>query len=246
MKNIKFNKEKVICVLLSGFILLNFSGCSKTNIDVPNDNQVIDENVEQNEQIIVENNEQVIENIEQNKETNENTEQTYTEEDLIVINSFNEIKDEISKKIDDSNFLDSCKAIFITIVDFIFYDGEIKGIKFDDLSEEAKQNILKTSNQIDELITSKFPNYKEDISSTTSNAFNKASELIKKGANNVNDFSKELLGEDNYNAIIDAKDDIVDYSKDAFENISDFTSNLYKDGKSKVKTWYEQFKTNEN
>ena len=238
MKNIKFNKEKVMCVLLSGFILLNFSGCSKTNIDDDiNNNQCTHENI---------NNEQVIENIEQNKETNENNEQTYTEEDLIVINSFNEIKDEISKKIDDSNFLDNCKATFITIVDFIFYDGEIKGIKFDDLSEEAKQNILKTSNQIDELITSKFPNYKEDISSTTSNAFNKASELIKKGANNVNDFSKELLGEDNYNAIIDAKDDIVDYSKDAFENISDFTSNLYKDGKTKIKTWYEQFKTNEN
>lgn len=238
MKIIKFNKEKVICVLLSGFILLNFSGCSKTNIDdAINNNQCTHENI---------NNEQVIENIEQNKEINENTEQIYTEEDLIVINSFNEIKDEISKKIDDSNFLDSCKATFITIVDFIFYDGEIKGIKFDDLSEEAKQNILKTSNQIDELITSKFPNYKEDISSTTSNAFNKASELIKKGANNVNDFSKELLGEDNYNAIIDAKDDIVDYSKDAFENISDFTSNLYKDGKTKIKTWYEQFKTNEN
>lgn len=238
MKNIKINKEKVICVLLSGFILLNFSGCSKTNIDDDiNNNQCTHENI---------NNEQVIENIEQNKETNENNEQTYTEEDLIVINSFNEIKDEISKKIDDSNFLDSCKATFITIVDFIFYDGEIKGIKFDDLSEEAKQNILKTSNQIDELITSKFPNYKEDISNTTSNAFNKASELIKKGANNVNDFSKELLGEDNYNAIIDAKDDIVDYTKDAFENISDFTSNLYKDGKLKVKTWYEQFKTNEN
>ena len=134
--------------------------------------------------------------------------------------------------------------MFVTIVDFIFYDAEIKGIKFDDLTEDAKQNILETANTIDSKIEKSFPGYKETISDKTKSAYNKASEVIKKGDNSVKEFSKEKLGEENYNAIIDAKDELVYYTKNAFDIVGNVTSNLWEQGKSKVKSWYEKFRNN--
>jgi len=90
----------------------------------------------------------------------------------------------------------------------------------------------------------KFPNYKEDISSTVSIAYKKASELIKSGANNIKEFSKETLGEDNYNTIIGAKDELVSYTKEAIDIIGDFAGTLWDKGKGKIKNWYENFKNN--
>ena len=90
----------------------------------------------------------------------------------------------------------------------------------------------------------KYPNYKEEISDVTSQAYNKASELIKKGANNIKDFSKEKLGEENYNAIIEAKDELVYYTKNAVDIVGNAISNIWNSGKSKLKSWYENLKNN--
>lgn len=172
----------------------------------------------------------------------------YTSDDKVVIETFNDINEEIDVMLqseENETIKEKAKGTFITIVDFIFYDAEIKGIKFDDLTEGAKENILETAHLIDSKIENKFPNYKETISDKTSNAYNKASEVIKKGANNVKEFSKEKLGEDNYNAIVDAKDELVYYTKNAFDIVGDVTSNLWESGKSKIKTWYENFKNNQ-
>ena len=69
-------------------------------------------------------------------------------------------------------------------------------------------------------------------------------EVIKKGANSVKEFYKEKLGEENYNAIIDAKGELVYYTKNAFDIVGNVTSNLWEQGKSKVKSWYEKFRNN--
>ena len=72
----------------------------------------------------------------------------------------------------------------------------------------------------------------------------KASELIKKGAHNVKEFSKNKLGEDNYNAIASSKDELVEYTKEATEIIGDVSSQLWDSGKEKIKNWYEEFRNN--
>lgn len=171
----------------------------------------------------------------------------FTADDKEVVAYFNELKTNVQETLNSETseeVKDKVKGTFITVVDFIFYEGEIKGIKFDDLTEGAKQNILETATTVDNMIMSKFPNYKEEISSTVTNAYNKASELIKKGANNVSEFSKEKLGEENYNAIIEAKDELVYYTKNAIEVVGEFAGTVWDKGKEKVKNWYENFKNN--
>lgn len=244
----KVNHKKIICILLSGFIIVTISGCSKTDSSLTNiheesnefkmptnNNQVVDGQPEFNENIPqheIENNAQI--------ET-----QNYSQNDETAIATFNNIEEEVDTILDSeniSNAKEKVKGTFITIVDFIFYDSEINGVTFDELTDSGKQKVLEIANKIDNKIENKFPNYKDTISDTTKKAFNKASELIKKGAENVSEFSKEKLGEENYNAIINAKDEIIDYTKEAIEIIGDVGSDVFNSGKEYIKNWYENLK----
>ena len=222
-------------------------------IDTSNDQEQIVESKE--EKVINSENNKQIESTLHNDDTNVENEtqdpsvakEQYTENDKIVINTFDSIEKDIDNLLQEEKtetVEDKLKGTFVTIVDFIFYDAEINGIKFDDLTDGAKQNILETAHTIDSKIEKKFPGYKETISDKTKNAYNKASEVIKKGANSVKNFSKEKLGEENYNAIVEAKDELVYYTKNAFDIVGDVTSNLWEKGKSKVKDWYEKFRNN--
>ena len=140
----------------------------------------------------------------------------YSSNDVVVINSLESSLNSINNG-DASNksFGDSAKGVFVSIVDFLFYDGEINGVTFDELTDKGKEQVLKLANKVDGAIESKILGYKETISDTASKAFNKASEVIKSGANNLNNFAREKLGEENYQSIIDAKDELVYYTKNA-------------------------------
>ena len=100
-----------------------------------------------------------------------------------------------------------------------------------------------TTKEIDEAITKVYPTYKEDISKTTKDVYTKASELIKKGANNINEFAKDKLGDENYKTLVMAKDELVYYTKNAISIIGDFSSSAWEVGKNKVLKWYYNFKT---
>lgn len=193
-------------------------------------------------------------NYEENNKTNETTNQNnndtninnkYSQNDTLVISeleNLNKQVDELLNSKDITNIKDKAKSIFITTVDFIFFDGEIKGVKFDELTSKAKEKVLNIVSIIDLKIENKFPNYKETISETTKNAYNKASSLIKEGASNISTFSKEKLGEENYNSIIEAKDEIIKYTKNALDIIGDFSINIFNKGKDYLNNWYNNFK----
>lgn len=272
MKNIKINTKKLMIILVSGFILVTSVACTreKTEVNNNNNNYVQESNQTEDNNSNIEEQTQITEKEpEQNNTNKQKTEstpkvetttedkvvenntvensndETYTIDDKEVINYFNDIEKDVDAELqNESNQTtkDKLKGTFITIVDFLFYDSEINGIKFDDLTEGAKQNILEIVSSIDNKISLKYPNYKEDISSKTKSAYNKASELIKKGANNIKEFSKEKLGEENYNAIIDAKDELVYYTKNAVSIIGDIAGSIWETGKSKIKNWYENFR----
>lgn len=248
-------------------VTVPITGCQKSMKDDQNsDNYIANEIIDtsDNQEQTVESKEEKVINSENNKQIeytlhNDDTnvenktqdpsvaKEQYTENDKIVINTFDSIEKDIDNLFQEEKtetVEDKLKGTFVTIVDFIFYDAEINGIKFDDLTEGAKQNILETAHTIDSKIEKKFPGYKETISDKTKNAYNKASEVIKKGANSVKNFSKEKLGEENYNAIVEAKDELVYYTKNAFDIVEDVTINLWEKGKSKVKDWYEKFRNN--
>ena len=168
---------------------------------------------------------------------------TYSSNDEIVINSLESSLTKINNgSTSDSSFSDSAKGVFVSIVDFLFYDGEINGVTFNELTDSGKQKVLEIASKVDNAIESKIPEYKETISDTASKAFNKASEVIKSGANNLNNFAREKLGEENYQSIIDAKDELVYYTKNAINFLGDVGGKVFNSVKDKLDSWYQDFK----
>lgn len=167
----------------------------------------------------------------------------YSSNDAVVINSLESSLNSIESG-DASNkyFGDSAKGVFVSIVDFLFYDGEINGVTFDELTDSGKQKVLAIASKVDGAIESKIPGYKETISDTASSAFNKASEVIRSGANNLNNFAREKLGEENYQSIIDAKDELVYYTKNAINFLGDVGGKVFNSVKDKLDSWYQDFK----
>ena len=188
-------------------------------------------------------------NTQSNNSTTNNTNTsetiTYSNNDEVVINSLESSLTKINNGDgSDSSFADSAKGVFVSIVDFLFYDGEINGVTFDELTDSGKQKVLEIASKVDSAIETKIPGYKETISDTASKAFNKASEIIKSGANNLNNFAREKLGEENYQSIIDAKDELVYYTKNAINFLGDVGGKVFNSVKDKLDSWYQDFKNN--
>lgn len=214
--------------------------------------QVISGNNDSNSSKVIENN-KTNTNSGSNSNSNEsNTDNTSTSEvteyssnDEVVINSLESSLTKINNgSTSDSSFSDSAKGVFVSIVDFLFYDGEINGVTFNELTDSGKQKVLEIASKVDNAIESKIPGYKETISDTASKAFNKASEIIKSGANNLNNFAREKLGEENYQSIIDAKDELVYYTKNAINFLGDVGGKVFNTVKDKLDSWYQDFKNN--
>lgn len=181
-----------------------------------------------------------------NNETikNEITKPNLSNKDNTIINEMDNTLNSIDAESSSSNFSDKAKATFITIVDFLFYDGTIKGITFNELTDDGKQKVLEIANKIDVKLEEVSPGYKDKISSSTSSAYNKASEVIKNGASSLNNFAKEKLGDENYNSIIDAKNELVKYSKNALNLVGSAGSKIFSSTKDKLNDWYQNFKNN--
>lgn len=168
----------------------------------------------------------------------------YTENDTIIINEFNQFETKLDNIISDNDLEieDKAKGVFVLIVDFIFYEGEINGITFNELSDAGKEKVLKIATSIDNKINLKYPDYKNTIVSTAKQAFNKASELIKKGATNINDFSQDNFSNEYYNSIILVKENLIYYTKKASPIIGEVSQIFYQATKSSITTWYDLIK----
>lgn len=245
------NKKIIIISIVSGISLL-LIGCligityaNKKNERVKIKEEVkeeIKEKEDSKEEIKIDSkpNDNENKDISNNKDTIKND--NYNEKDNIVIDELNNTLKIIEESTRDENFKDKASSTFISIVDFLFYDGTIKGISFDELTEKGKEKVLEIACKIDVKLEEKCPGYKETISNSTSKAYQKASEIIKNGAKNINDFAKNALGDENYQAIIDAKDELAKYSKDALNFVTGAGSKVFNDTKDKLNEWYQNFK----
>lgn len=131
---------------------------------------------------------------------------------------------------------DSLKSGFITVVDFIFYNGTIKGHTFKDLSDSAKLKVLSAALYFDDKIETYFPGYKESISSTTGKIYNKAKEEVLESYLNVT----ALVCENNESLCTTAKEGFKELKKN-FGLTWSLIKDIAGDGVSKLKTWYEIF-----
>ena len=164
-----------------------------------------------------------------NNNQNSSNEVTAKTADEAVLEYVNEIEEDA-----DRGITDSLKDGFITVVDFLFYDGEISGHTFDELSTSAKLEVLKAALWIDEKVDSAFPGYKETISSGASKAYNSVKNLV---VSTYLDITSSIC--ENHSDLCESAKQDFQSLKESFGLTWDFLKSLASSGLDKLKNWYE-------
>lgn len=159
-------------------------------------------------------------------------ENTVVEEQLTEFTFFEDAKQELITYIESEDFQqlkEKGKYYITTAIDFIFYDQPINGIYFDQMTEELKKDIIRDVKALDEAIMAYYPDYKEDVSSK----YQIAAEFIGEKYLDVMDAIKEYLGEENYNAVGEIKDQIKEDVSEKAEEGLEYIKDLYSNWKNK-------------
>ena len=156
----------------------------------------------------------------------ENQEETLDTEEF---DYFDQAKKEIKELIESEQVeqaKEKGKEYFITGVDFIFYDKEMNGVTFDDLTEEGKKVTLENLETIDGWIMEIAPDYKDKIGEK----YQVVKDFVSTTYYDALESIKESLGEENYSAIQEKKNEIkesITSTKDkALEKVSDWYQNF--------------------
>lgn len=131
------------------------------------------------------------------------------------------------EKIEDAK--KKVKEVFVTGVDFIFYDQPIGNIYFDDLTNEGKEMTMDSLDALSGYADQVAPNWKSELSEK----YQVASNFVGREYLDFLDSIREYLGDKNYEVLGEVKDQIF---SDAKEKIHD--------GKEHAKNWYEKFRGN--
>lgn len=194
---------KKLCTIL--VILLCFTGCSKIEINIKNDNSKKEE-------------------LKQEKTTDED------------ITKY--IEEENEKREDEKVF----KKLFITLTDFLFYDGKIKGKTFKELKVEAQSRILQIYEEMSKELEKKYPNYQEDLKKK----FKDSIEIIKGKKDSLKETIiekyQEKYGTDSYQKIIDTYEDGKEIISDAYNEYMPDVKEKYEGAKEAISSWYEEYK----
>lgn len=231
------NKKRILILIASVIILLSVIGVIFFFIKSKN-NELEKLEINNNEKNNTKNNFSDNKDVkkEQEKEENDNSStninKTSEEE---VVNYFEDNYNEINNNTWE-DVKDKAKGYFITIVDFIFYDGEIKGHTFNDLSTSAKLKIISAALKIDSKIEGYIPGYKGTISSNGSKIYNNVKERL---VTLYLDISAEICRnhENDCNTAKEIFKDIKDNCRIGW----DFVKKLVSSGTSKLKEWYEVY-----
>lgn len=128
----------------------------------------------------------------------------------------------------------SLKEGFVLVVDFIFYDGTIKGRTFDSLSNSAKIKVLQLAFSIDKKIDEYFPGYKEEVSSVSTRVYTNLKLNLTKLYLDIT----TSICENEYELCESARDGFSDL-KSSFSLTWDFIVSSASEGMNKLKEWYE-------
>lgn len=182
-------------------VLLLLCGCQSNNSkelsiqenDI-NSNIISSENISENNFNKEEKDQnKVVENPITNEDTiqeNNTTEDIATEEE--VVDYFEKSKNTIVSKLDSDtwdNVKNSVKDLFQKLYGFCFKGEEIKGYTLSDLTTSAKEKVLRVFKELDEIIESKYPNYKDDFKDSYENMKDSA----KTGLGIVKDTIKKIF-----------------------------------------------------
>ena len=215
-QNLSLHLKQIAATLAVGFVLV---GCSKENenLSVSSSSQINSTST-----ISSTPSNTAPSNLEQ-----ENQEETLDTEEF---DYFDQAKKEIKELIESEQVeqaKEKGKEYFITGVDFIFYDKEMNGVTFDDLTEEGKKVTLENLEIIDGWIMEIAPDYKDKIGEK----YQVVKDFVSTTYYDVLESIKESLGEENYSAIQEKKNEI----KDSITSTKDKAL-------EKVSEWYQNFK----
>lgn len=214
-QNLSLHLKQIAATLAVGFVLV---GCSKENenLSVSSSSQINSTST-----ISSTPSSTASSNLEQ-----ENQEETLDTEEF---DYFDQAKKEIKELIESEQVeqaKEKGKEYFVTGVDFIFYDKEMNGVTFDDLTEEGKKVTLENLETIDGWIMEIAPDYKDKIGEK----YQVVKDFVSTTYYDVLESIKESLGEENYSAIQEKKNEIkesITSTKDkALEKVSDWYQNF--------------------
>ena len=173
-------------------------------------------------------------NVTSNKTTSNTTNKKVTttslsSKDNKVINYLKEKEQKISSGLTKDN----AKALFIEVVDFLFYDGEIKGYTFSELTDKGKMEVTELCSKIEIAIEKKYPGA---IDETKSKYSEKKEKVIDKYNETINKF---CTGREDTCAEFRKGYENMKYS---FKNTFNIIKDLGSKGKEKLENWYSNFK----
>lgn len=243
MKYININK--IVAVICAGFVLVSVSGCQKkTTINDDTKKIVYEQSSNYQEEKVTNSKNNQSQTPKSNANVNSNV-IINDDKEIEIISYFENLEQEVDKAINEdsfSKFKEKAKEIAITGIDFIFYGTEIKGVTFEQLSDNAKNKIMAIVSRIDNKVESKIPGYKETIKEKFTQGYDYVKTKLQEGLNYADDKLLEQYG-DKYQDVKDktkeVTQDIKESTKDVTNQIQDAASN----GWSKIKNWYEE-KTN--
>lgn len=166
---------------------------------------------------------------------NDSVDSTYSSDD--VISYFQSEADSLSVYQENESFALKAKNAFTNIVDFIFYDKEIKGYTFNELTNSAKLKVIKIALTIDSKIDKYFPNYKETIKDKYDNLKGKLASLYL-------EITLSLCETVGSNTCNQAKEDFNNM-KESFGFTWELIKELATNGSNKVKNFYESWRNSE-
>ena len=227
------NMKKVIIILIALSII---TGCTSENIKNNLTENSKTKNVQTEEIIKVEPEVPTKESLE---------EESSTTNDITIINYINDVEKEVTTLTNNENSIstkEKLKNTFITLTDFIFYNGTINGITFNELSSSAQEKVLEIYTNIDRKIERYYPNYKETIKTTGQNIY---TNVIEK-ANSLKEKYKEKVGEDSYNNTKEIIEEDLNRLKESVSPTVDYvkenSKNIYDSVKEKADNWYQNYK----
>lgn len=139
----------------------------------------------------------------------------------------------------DETFGQKAKRYFITVVDFIFYDGEIKGYKWDELTTSAKAKVVYYALKIDSKIDEKFPDYKNTISTKYNDI---KAKLVAKYLDITNTICSNSDYDKKHCDIVKQDFELLKKSVGiTWDIVVDAFKYAYDKSASYLKTWYETF-----
>lgn len=238
-KDVDLNENPVLIKKVIDEDLIKVKDENKDS-EIKNDNHIDNEQIGSNNNTIhndiikeddkPNNNKESINNIDNSIKDNNLNNNVSKSVDQEVLGYF----DTLEKDFNSSEIKNSVKSGFITVVDFIFYDGSIKGHTFKELSNSAKLKVLKMALYFDSKIEKYFPDYKETISSNTKKVYTNVKGKIVSSYLNLTA------------SVCSKNDELCMSAKNGFQELKKnfgLTWNLIKDiageGLHNIKSWYE-------